>query len=516
MIDENRAESADPAGLPHPIFNWLSVIGLLLLAACVAAGVFFLLFGLLDSSGSGYAVLLVVPPLLVGVFACVLVVAGLVRERRRHRLGKHSSFLRRIVLDPLDFVRRTGPFAIAAGISVAVFALLGAGAGSLATVEYTESNEFCGEVCHSVMNPEATAYQHSSHARIDCVECHVGEGGDSYIRSKLSGVRQLWAMATGDISRPIPTPIRNRRMSREMCESCHTADRAIGYKAISHTYFATGLEDEPVTLRMIVKVGGGGNDSLMPGAGIHYHMLAERVVEYISRDDARQDIAWIRVTEANGSVREFHNDDDPLSDEERASLEVHRMECVDCHSRPAHRFTAPVRSVDQALAADRIPRTLPGIKEASVRALDGGYATTEEAMAGIPETLREFFDEEDPELLEDRADDLDRVVPVLREIYNRTIFPEMKADWRSHPDNLGHRDSPGCFRCHNDVMLDEDGDEIFSDCTSCHAILAQDDAVIEASSEFDSGRAFVHPEDSESFDEFTLCSDCHTGGKDVY
>ena len=100
------------------------------------------------------------------------------RERWRHKRGRHSSFLQRIVVDPFAFVRKTGALVIVSGLAIGTFALLGAGAGSLAVVEYTESNEFCGQVCHAVMSPEATTYEHSAHARIECVECHVGSAGE--------------------------------------------------------------------------------------------------------------------------------------------------------------------------------------------------------------------------------------------------------------------------------------------------------------------------------------------------
>lgn len=507
----------DRSEFPHPIFNWLSITGLALLSSSLAAVVFFLLIGLVTSDESSYAVLTVLPPVLLGLLGFLLAVVGLVRERWRHRRGRHSSFLERIVVDPLTFVRNTGALVIVSVLALGTFALLGAGAGSLAVVEYTESNEFCGAVCHSVMSPEATTYQHSPHARINCVECHVGSAGDSYIRAKIGGLRQLWDITRGEIDRPIHTPIRNRRPSREMCETCHTPDRVIGYKALERTYYRTGKETEPVMLRMIVKVGGGGTDGLIQGDGIHYHMLAERKVEYVARDPQRQQIAWIRVTSADGAVKEFSNQDEPLTDAERQSLEVRTMECVDCHSRPAHRFASPVNSVNAAIAAGKIPSTLPRIKEASVRALDGGYATTSQAMEEIGGRLRSFYEEQDPKLLSGSSQQIDAVAPVLQEIYRRTIFPEMKADWRAHPDNIGHRDSPGCFRCHNDVMVDKEGEAIFTDCTRCHAILAQGTKVIKTIAEFEVGRSFIHPEDSKSFDdEFNLCTDCHTGGAELY
>jgi len=175
-----------------------------------------------------------------------------------------------------------------------------------------------------------------------------------------------------------------------------------------------------------------------------------------------------------------------------------------------------VESVNAALAAGRIDPKIPYIKAAAVIALDGAYSSTDQALAELPERLRGFYEEDYPEDLEDYSEALDATVPVLREIYTRTIFPEMKADWSAHPDNIGHRDSLGCFRCHNDEMVDAEGEAIFRDCSGCHAILAQGSGAVELVEDFDAGTVFVHPEDWEEVDEFTLCSDCHTGGAAVY
>jgi hypothetical protein len=357
------------------------------------------------------------------------------------------------------------------------------------------------------MKPEATVYQHSAHARVDCVNCHVGSGGESYIRAKVNGLRQVWAVATDQVRRPIPTPIEHRRSSDEMCASCHAPDRLIGYKAIE--------EDEPLRLRMLVDVGG--PRSLAMGSGIHFHMMFDRKVEYIARDRQRQDIAWLRVTQPDGSVEEFENEEEPLTDAERASLPVRAMECVDCHSRPAHVFTSPIDSVNAALGSEALPSGIPYLKEAAVRALDGDYETLDAAMQGIEKSLTEFYEEEHPEELDgDAAQVLAPSAAALRDIYRSTIFPEMKADWKAHPDNIGHRDFPGCFRCHNDSMVSSAGKSVFTDCNRCHAILAQGEETVAVATKFDEGLAFVHPDDWETVEEFTLCSDCHTGGKDLY
>jgi len=513
---EPTAGGSSPSGeVPHPIYKWMSVIGSALAASAFTAAVFLFALGWLSGDESGYAGLLLLFPFGFGGLGLVLVLAGYLRERRRQRQGRHSSFFEKTVVDPFHWVRQTGVIVILAGFAFGTFLLLGAGAGSMAVVESSESNEFCGQVCHGVMGPEDTTYHNSPHAQIDCVECHVGSGGDSYLRAKIGGLRQLYAVATGEISRPIPTPIHPRRASDEMCGSCHNKERFIGYKAVTRTYYPNGEDRPPTRLGMLIKVGGG-DGGLMPGGGIHYHMLIAKKVEYVARDEQRQQIPWVRVERPDGTIKEYRSEDYPLTDEEKASLAVHRMECVDCHSRPAHQFRSPVDSVNRAIASGAISDEVPYIKEAAVRALDGGYATTPEALTGIEENLHAFYEEEDEDVLDSHEEDLAKAVTALREIYQQTIFPEMKADWRAHPNNLGHRDFPGCFRCHNDTMMDEDGEPLYKDCTDCHAVLAQDDTVIRTMAEAETGREFVHPEDGEPFEEFSLCSDCHTGGAALY
>jgi len=512
---ELPASDASDEILSNPVYNWLSVIGAVVTLAALTAAFFFFLVGLLSTGGAGYDVLVFIPLAgLVGL-GVVLFVTGVIRERRRQRRGQHSSFHQRYVIDPSRLIRGASWLTISFGVVLGTLVVLGGGAGSVVLMEYTESNAFCGELCHSVMSPEATVFAEAPHAQLECVECHVGRGGDSYIAAKLNGLRQVYALATGTVTRPIPTPIHNRLDSTEMCQVCHATDRLNEYKAVSRHYYLSGEENEHVGLRMVMKVGSDG-DGPMRGAGIHYHMLVARSVEFIARDRQQQDIPWVRVTDADGTQRVFENESDPLAEEDRAALPVRTMECVDCHSRPAHRFPSPVESVNAAFSAGRIDPGIPYMKAAAVIALDGDYASTDEAAEKLPERLREWYDDEYPDELEEYSDEIDETVPELLAIYRRTIFPEMKADWRAHPDNSGHRDTPGCFRCHNDEMVDEDGEAMFHDCSSCHAILAQGEQVVEAVANFEEGTAFVHPEDFEEIDEFTLCTDCHTGGGYVY
>jgi hypothetical protein len=389
------------------------------------------------------------------------------------------------------------------------------GVGSYQTYHATETTEFCGTLCHEVMKPEWTAYQNSSHAQVKCVECHIGAGAGWYVRAKLSGMKEVYATVVNNFPRPIPTPIVNLRPARETCEECHWRRKFIGYKETVRSYFLADEENTRHQLRMLVKIGGE-KTAFTKGSGIHYHMLIANKVEYIAADPSRQKISWVRVERADGTITEYTDGGEPLSEAERAGMDVRTMDCMDCHNRPAHQFPAPMPSVNRSLEEGTISLRLPFIKRQAVMALDTEYDDTEQALAGIAEAMEAFYLSEYPELVGDRPEDLRRSIAEVQRIYGQTIFPEMKASWAAYPNNIGHRDSPGCFRCHNDEMQSPEGKTIYTDCNSCHVILAQGEEVDEVRVNLKKGLPFIHPEDFSELDEYTECVDCHTGGADIY
>jgi hypothetical protein len=492
--------------------NWISVSGLGLMAISLFFGGLFALQELISGKAAPYSgfVYLLCTVGVVGGF--LLVPVGALVERWRRKSGRGIRPLSEFRFDLRNREHRVGALVLLAS---AVLALTLVPVGAYQSFHATESLEFCGQLCHEVMNPEWVRYQDSSHARVGCVECHIGPGADWFVRSKLSGLRQIWAVATDSFPRPIPTPIRDLRPARETCEQCHWRRQFIGYKEVSRAYYLSDEENTLHKLRMLIKIGGE-RTTFMRGSGIHYHMLIASEVEYIATDDRRLEIAWVRVARADGSITEFDRADEPLSDEEKATLEVRTMDCMDCHNRPSHQFPAPMERVNDALAEGSISLELPSIKAHAITALDGNYATTEEAMTGIANYMRDFYRKEYPEVVAEQPHALTSSIKKIQSIYRETIFPEMKADWSAHPDHIGHRDSPGCFRCHNDELVSAEGDTIFTTCNKCHLILAQGESIEHVNVDLDEGLPFVHPEDLDTIEEYTECHDCHTGGAALY
>jgi hypothetical protein len=261
----------------------------------------------------------------------------------------------------------------------------------------------------------------------------------------------------------------------------------------------SNAKNTPYTVRLSLRVGGG-QPGQGPFGGIHWHMNVANKVEYYASDPQRQTIPWIRMTStANGEVRVFRTKDFPG---EPPAGAIRVMDCMDCHNRPAHAYETANEAVEVSLALGQISTSLPKIKLVAVDALTKKYAGVDEALEGIAAALRSKYPD---------AGDIGQSIATVQRIYQENFFPLMKADWRSYPSNIGHKNWPGCFRCHDDKHLTADGHAKVrsSDCTACHTILAQGrgEELLKITPE---GTAFKHP--GGELDAELLCSDCHNGG----
>ena len=370
--------------------------------------------------------------------------------------------------------------------------------GSYETYHYSESVQFCGEVCHRAMNPEFVAYQRGAHARVDCVDCHIGSGAKWFIKAKINGTHQLIAYTLNNYSRPIATPIKNLRPAQDICEKCHWPEKFHGSVDVSFSHFLIDRANTPYNVRLLLRV-----NTTAPGApagGIHWHVSQSAKVEYYTTDEKRQDIPWMRVTnKADGTSRVYRTDSfkgEPPADQ------IRTMDCMDCHNRPAHVFPTANDAVESALAAGTLPVQLPNLKREAVKALlQTDITTGAEAPQKIADYLRAKYT---------GAPELPAAIAEVQRIYAVTIFPERKADWRVYPNNIGHKDWPGCFRCHDDKHKTTLGETVrSSDCNSCHTILSQGKgAELEQLSA--KGQVFKHP--GGDYDSDLTCSDCHNGG----
>jgi hypothetical protein len=331
-------------------------------------------------------------------------------------------------------------------------------------VEVMESVEFCGTACHSVMQPEHTAYQRSSHSRVSCAECHIGPGADWFVKSKLDGAWQLVAVAFDLYPRPIKTPLHDLRPARETCEQCHWPTRFVGDRLKIKTHYAEDEANTELTTALLLRVGGkAGQES----SGIHWHVDRGVKIRYRS-DESREDVYEVEYTNAKGEVKVFA---DRKAPEDGGTWR--EMDCVDCHNRPSHNYQAPESEIDTAMRDGLIDKTLPFVRREALRIIDAEFASHEEAREVITAELNQYYRDNYPDVADTRADDIAAAAVTLGDIYSVNVFPQMKVWWNTYPEHIGHETSDGCFRCHGKRLRTEERETISRDCDTCHSILAE-------------------------------------------
>jgi hypothetical protein len=160
----------------------------------------------------------------------------------------------------------------------------------------------------------------------------------------------------------------------------------------------------------------------------------------------------------------------PVSGEEHART----LDCVDCHNRATHIYEEPDSGLDARFAAGELDPDLPFLKREALGAILSGWSSPAAARAGVENHVRGFYRESYPGLAVAKMESIDRAVASIQGMVARNLHPGMKIGWNAYPSHLGHRAGGGCFRCHNEAMVDSEGTAISYDCTLCHSILAQE------------------------------------------
>jgi nitrate/TMAO reductase-like tetraheme cytochrome c subunit len=403
------------------------------------------------------------------VLGLLLMPLGAWRRRRKlHAAGRLPTVYPRI--DFHEPLLRRAAFLVG-GTTVLNVAILGT--ATYRGVEYMDSVQFCGQSCHSVMAPEYTAYLGSPHSRVACVECHIGPGAPWFVRAKLSGVRQVFAVALETHSRPIPSPVKHLRPARETCEQCHWPQKFHGDKFLVRAKYEPDEKNTPLTTVLVLKLGGRTWQGL---TGIHGRHLDENErIRYVAIDERRQVIPVVTYLDDDGRTVEYVSTEVRPTPEQLARGERRTMDCVDCHNRPTHAFDLPERAVDRAMSEGRISPQLPYAKKKAVELLRAEYPDRPTALERIPAAFVEFYRKEYPETYRSHRALVEAAADSVRGIYEKNVFPSMKVTWGTHPNNIGHEDFLGCFRCHDDQHRSADGRVISQDCNACHTVLAMDD-----------------------------------------
>jgi hypothetical protein len=441
-----EALARHPLAIAGALITTASAVAFIALSIAVVAGLF-------TNPYAGLVVFVALPVLFV--LGLLLIPAGMWLQKRKLERDPSAAADWPIFDFRQASVRRTA-LAITALTAVNIVIVLLAGYGSL---HWMESPTFCGQVCHTPMHPQFTAWQAASHSRVACVNCHVGEGASGFVHAKLAGVRQLVHVMTNSVPKPIP-PGGDLPPVDQTCLNCHTPGQTVPDRIRTFREYADDEMNSETTTVMQMHMG----TSPTSTRSIHWHANPAIRIEYVATDAARETIPYVKVTNASGQVKEFRAPD--TTDEAIAGGTRRTMDCRDCHNTIGHPISPTAeQAVDRAIASASIARELPFVRREGVRLVKASYPSEDEAMNAIESGLRTFYQSQGS-AIDQQA--LSRSITGLQDVYRRNVFPSMMVSFGSYPTNRGHFTSTGCFRCHDDSHTAADGSTISSECELCH------------------------------------------------
>lgn len=494
--------------LPVTVYNWITALGAFLAIGALTVFIFLLIATLFSGTSSSYLGLfmfIIIPPFLV--IGLILIPLGMYLTHKKNKKRGIEEDRAPII----DFNNLTHRNAAAIFILGTVVFLFFTALGSYEAYNFTESNTFCGTVCHSVMHPEYTAYQDSPHARVRCVDCHVGEGVDWYVKSKLSGLRQVYGVITGDYEKPIATPIHNLRPARETCEKCHWPEKFYARTDRLEKHYLADEANTPWNIYLTLKIGGEHTSSGL-SEGIHWHVDPNNKIQYASTDDRRQDIPWVRfINKVTGDTTVYIDSDSDFNAGMLDSLEVREMECIDCHNRPSHQYLPPDRFINDELAAGNISKSIPEIKSKLFEICEEDFESIDSLKNYTENYLDEYYSSNYEDFYKLNKELIASASNAFVSVYSKNIFPIMKVKWDKYPSNIGHMNFKGCFRCHNNLHESSTGKVLVKDCNQCHIINAQGTPGNLQRAVYGDSLEFKHPVDIDEAWKEMNCNECHTG-----
>ncbi|MBM2814204.1 MAG: Cytochrome c family protein [Ignavibacteria bacterium] len=493
--------------MPVVFYNPLTMGGALLSLISFVAILFLMALEYFNHNTKAYVgiITFVILPgiLMIGV---LLVIIGAFKEHRRLLAGENPDKQ----LPVIDLNNPKHQIATIVFSVLTILILTVTVISSFKAYEYTDSDEFCGTICHQVMHPEFLAYQNSPHSRVHCVKCHIGPGAKWFVKAKISGLYQVYSVLFNKFSRPIPTPIEGLRPAQQTCEQCHWPKHFYGEKKITFDFYTTDEKNSGTKLSMILKTGGGSPEHGY-SEGIHYHMNILNEMTYYPADEFRQDIPVVFAKNLQtGKVTEYRSTESKINFDTLKQENFRIMDCIDCHNRPSHIYHQPNKIVNTYLTQGKIDTTLPYIKNLSVQAVESQVKNKLTAYNEIKTFIWKFYESNYPKVFTEKKEGLEKSVNNIHKIYSENYYPEMKVSWRKFSNNIGHLYGAGCFRCHDGKHKSPEGKVISMDCNLCHVIIDQKAPNGQKNTFDENGNInFIHPGGMNDFISGKPCFKCH-------
>lgn len=493
--------------LPPTSKNWITIIGSIIAVINLLLIILLFIFSTIfekNSTNLGLFIYIILPGFLI--LGLIMVPVGMIIARKRVKSSSEIENKRLPVVDLNNPLHRNA-FVIFTVTTIVV--LFFSTYGSFEAFHLTESVEFCGMLCHKVMEPEYTAYQNSPHANVLCVDCHVGSGASWYVKSKLSGLHQVYAVLANNYPRPIETPLHDLRPARETCEKCHWPQKFYARTLETNKYFLADSLNSEWDIMLQMKTGPE-YTGLGLKEGIHWHINPDVNIEYISDNDKRENITYVKYTnKSTGEVTIYRNPDNPIEDSVIAAVPARTMDCIDCHNRPSHNYKSPPVYFDKAMLTGAVSKEIPFIKKVSMDVLKQTFPDSDTAMLLIKDQIINFYKEGHKDLYTQNSDIINKSVSNIQKAFSQNTFPGMKVTYDAYPEHIGHLESEGCFRCHNDAFKSETGRTITRNCNLCHTIVGQGKPGMMQFTNVRDTLAFQHPVDIGTAWKEANCSECH-------
>ena len=438
--------------------HWVSMLGVFLVTLAGFSWLFVLPANLRGGISNPYLGLLAFVAIPIVFFAgLVLIPIGIALGRKKLTAELDA------IPDRRDLWRRAGLFF---GLMTLANLVIGSQL-SYRAVEQMDTVQFCGQTCH-VMKPEFTAHGLPPHRQVACASCHIAPGAEGFVRAKMNGTRQLIEVTFNTFPRPIEPALASNRLvsSAETCEQCHSRQRVTGPMLKIVNKYKDDEANTPTKTVLMMMVGGGrtgGIHGVHLGPGVH--------IRYAASDNKRQTIPWVEYqnTESRETRTYVAAGTNP---NDVKSLPVFEMQCVDCHNRASHSFEQPDAAVDRFIANGQIATSLPFVKKTGLALVKATYPSSDEAAQKIKDGVIQFYRQSYPAVASQHAAEIESAARALTAAYQDNNFPDLKVAWGTYPNNLGHTDFPGCFRCHDDSHANSDKKTITQDCNTCHQALA--------------------------------------------
>jgi hypothetical protein len=493
--------------LPPASKNWLTIIGSIIAIINLLIIIFLFIISTIFEKGNTYLglfIYIILPGFML--LGLIMIPVGMINKRRKLNRETEPGKGRLPLID-LNDVRHRNAFVIFTVTTIVVLFL--STFGSFEAYHFTESVEFCGTLCHQVMEPEHTAYQKSPHANVTCVECHVGSGADWYVKSKLSGLHQVYAVLTRTYPQPIETPLHDLRPARETCEKCHWPQKFYARSLQTNKYFLADSANSEWDVMLQMKTG---SEYDMGGfkEGIHWHINPAVNIEYISDNDKRENITYVKYTnKTTGEVTIYRNSDNPITDSVLSVNVPRTMDCIDCHNRPSHNYNSPPVYFDKNLLTGAVSKEIPFIKKVTMDILKQNFRDKDTALMMIKDSLTNFYKTQFSDYYSKNTSLIDNSIVSIQKSFAENTFPKMMVTYDRYPEHIGHLESEGCFRCHNNAFKSESGRTITRDCNLCHSIVGQGKPGAMQLTNVRDTLGFTHPVDIGTAWKEANCSECH-------